>query len=168
MHRYLIVPVCVLAIFACRNAPGSRSDQGGTAASASVDKPSEEQRIRSLEQRWRDALGKKDSIAVAQFYTSDAFYLPANSNGYQGRDSVRARWTSEFTGGKFDLAREPKKIEIADAGDMAYEVGTYKVNWDMPKNRRKGHAAGNYVTVWKKENGDWKTAAYIWNPGAEH
>src|SRR4051794_14083584 len=100
MRRLMVVPICALAICACRNAPGSRSNQDATGtATASVDKPSEEQRIRALEQRWRDALGKKDSMAIGQFYTSDALYLPSNSDGYQGTDSVRARWTSEFTGG---------------------------------------------------------------------
>lgn len=33
---------------------------------------------------------------------------------------------SEFSGRKFELEREPKKVEVADAGDMAYEVGSYK------------------------------------------
>ena len=33
------------------------------------------------------------------------------------------------------LEREPKRIEVADAGDMAYEVGTYEVSWEEPKNR---------------------------------
>jgi hypothetical protein len=50
---------------------------------------------------------------------------------------------------------------------MAYEVGTYKVSWDKPGEHRKGEGADNYVTVWKKDNGEWKTAAYIWNRGEQ-
>jgi hypothetical protein len=46
-------------------------------------------------------------------------------------------------------------------------VGTYKVSWDKAQQRRKGQGAGNHVTVWKKENGQWKTAAYIWNRGEQ-
>jgi len=50
---------------------------------------------------------------------------------------------------------------------LAYEVGTYRVTWEKPKERRKGEGVGNYVTVWKKAAGEWKTAAYIWNRGEE-
>jgi uncharacterized protein (TIGR02246 family) len=132
-----------------------------------VDLQAEEQKIRGLESRWREALTAKDSAAVGRFYAADGFYLPQGSNGYQGPEKIGSRWYSEFTGGKFELQREPKKIEVADAGDMAYEVGTYKVSWDKPQARQKGQGAGNYVTVWKKDNGEWKTAAYIWNRGEE-
>ena len=130
---------------------------------AQVDKAAEEQKIRGLEQRWRQTLSTKDSAAIGSFYAEDGFYLPLGSDGYQGPDKIRARWAEEFTGGKFELKREPKKIEVAEAGDMAYEVGTYQVSWDQPSKHRKGQGSGNYVTVWKKQNGEWKTAAYIWN-----
>jgi uncharacterized protein (TIGR02246 family) len=132
-----------------------------------VSRQVEEEKIHSLEQRWRQAIAAKDSAAVGGFYAEDGFYLPQGSNGYEGPEKIRARWAGEFTGGKFELERNPKKIEVADASDMAYEVGTYKVSWDKPRENRKGQAAGNYVTVWKKENGEWRTAAYIWNRGEQ-
>jgi len=169
MRAFLVLPIYALTVCACDNSPGSRPDLARTTpALAQVDKGTEEQRIRALEQRWRDALSKKDSMAVGQFYASDAWYLPSNSDGYHGPQEIRSRWTREFGGGgKFELAREPKKVEVADGGDMAYEVGTYQVSWDKTREHEKGHAAGNYVTVWKKENGDWKTVAYTWNRGAK-
>jgi uncharacterized protein (TIGR02246 family) len=137
----------------------------GTASK--VEKQAEEQKIRGLEQQWRQALAAKDSAAVGGFYAEDGFYLPQGSNGYEGPEKIRARWTGEFSGGKFELKREPKKIAIADDGDVAYEVGTYTVSWDKPGEHRKGQGAGNYVTVWKRENGEWKVAAYIWNRGEQ-
>jgi uncharacterized protein (TIGR02246 family) len=138
-------------------------DTTGVGPAGAVDKQAEEQQIRGLERRWREALAAKDSAAVGQFYAEDGFYLPQGSNGYEGPEKIRARWAGEFSGGKFDLEREPKKIEVSGAGDMAYEVGTYKVSWDKPGEHRKGQGAGNYVTVWMKRDGEWKTAAYIWN-----
>ena len=140
------------------------TDTTGATRAGRVDRQAEEQKIRGLESLWREALTAKDSAAVGQFYAADGFYLPQGSSGYQGPEKIGSRWSSEFTGRKFELQREPKKIEIANAGDMAYEVGTYKVSWDKPQ---KGEGAGNYVTVWKKAGGEWKTAAYIWNLGEE-
>jgi hypothetical protein len=48
-----------------------------------------------------------------------SFYLPQGSDGYEGPEPVSARWLGELGGG-LKLEREPKRIEIADAGDMAY------------------------------------------------
>ena len=157
-----------LTLAACGNPRDSTAGRHTAAVepAARVDRQAEEQKIRGLEQRWREALTAKDSVAVGGFYASDGFYLPQGSNGYEGPDKIRNRWASEFGGRKFQLERDPKKIEIADGGDMAYEVGSYKVSWDGGPGR-KGQGAGNYVTVWRKENGDWKTAAYIWNRGEE-
>jgi len=101
------------------------------------------------------------------FYAESGYYLPQGSDGYQGPEEVGERWAGEFSGGAFTLEREPKTIEVAKAGDLAYEVGTYRVTWEKPKERRKGEGVGNYVTVWKKAAGEWKTAAYIWNRGEE-
>lgn len=169
--RFCIAPWAgVLAlpfvVIAC-DQPSRTADARDTISAARVDKQAEERAIRALEQRWREALTAKDSVAVRQFYAEGGFYLPQGSNGYEGPEQIGSRWAGEFGGGKFELEREPKKIEVADAGDMAYEVGTYKVSWDKPKERRQGKGAGNYVTVWKKVGGEWKTAAYIWNRGEE-
>jgi ketosteroid isomerase-like protein len=158
-----------LGIAACqtpRDTVAAR-DTTKAGADAKVDKQAEEQAIRGMEKRWRDALAAKDSAAIGRFYAGDAYYLPQNSDGYQGPDKIRDRWAGEFTGGKFVLERNPKKIEVADAGDMAYEVGTYTVSWDKPRQHQNGQGAGNYVTVWKKDNGEWKTVAYIWNRGEQ-
>ena len=135
--------------------------------SLAVDKQAEERVIRGLEQRWRKALTARDSAAIGGFYTEDGYYLPQGSDGYEGPGPASARWVGELGGGLTKLEREPKRIEVADAGDMAYEVGTYEVSWEEPKNRGRGQASGNYVTIWKKVGADWKTAAYIWNRGEE-
>jgi len=158
--RHAAITVFVLS--AC-NPPRAPADRD-TTVSQSVDKAAEERAIRVQEQRWRAALAGKDSAAIGQFYTKAGYYLPQQSNGYEGQTAVSTRWMGERNSGLTELKREPKRIEIADAGDMAYEVGTYNVKFSS-KERGPGQATGNYVTVWKKVGGGWKTAAYIWNRG---
>jgi|SoiMethySBSTD1v2_1073268.scaffolds.fasta_scaffold201731_3 ketosteroid isomerase-like protein len=157
--------ITIFVLSAC-NPPRSPADRD-TTVSQSVNKEAEERAIRNQEQRWRAALTGKDSAAIGQFYTEAGYYLPQQSNGYGGRSAVSARWMGERNAGLTELERQPKKIEIADAGDMAYEVGTYDVKFNS-KERGPGEATGNYVTVWKKVGGEWKTAAYIWNRGEGH
>lgn len=153
-----VLPAC--------NQPRVSTAGRDTAASQALDKQAEERAIRSQEQRWQESLRAGDSAAISGFYTDDGYYLPQDSDGYAGSKSVSARWLGERRFGLTDLMREPKRIEVANSGDMAYEVGTYKVKWES-KERGPGGAAGNYVTVWKKVGGEWKTAAYIWNRGEE-
>ena len=155
-----------LMLTAC-DQPRTTSAARDTVASETVDKEAEERAIRGMEQGWREALTAKDSAAIGEFYAEDGYYLPQESDGYEGPGSVSARWVGELGGGLTKLEREPRRLEVADAGDMAYEVGTYEVSWEAPKNRGRGQASGNYVTVWKKVAGEWKTAAYIWNRGEE-
>ena len=146
------------------NRPRVSTADRDTAMSQAVDKQAEERAIRGQEQRWQESLRAGDSAGIGGFYTDDGYYLPQDSDGYAGATSVSARWLGERRFGLTDLAREPKRIEVANSGDIAYEVGTYKVKWNS-KERGPGEAAGNYVTVWKKVGGEWKTAAYIWNRG---
>jgi ketosteroid isomerase-like protein len=156
--------LALIVMSAC-NPPRTTTADRATATSptaTAVDKVAEERAIRSQEQRWRDVLTTKDSARIGGFYSEHGYYLPQGSDGYEGPNAVSGRWMGERNWGLTELEREPKRIEVADAGDMAYEVGTYNVKFNS-KERGSGKASGNYVTVWTKAGGEWKTAAYIWN-----
>ena len=166
MTTFTLRPLSLaLSVLSACNPPRTTSADPGTTTSHTVnavDKVAEERAIRRQEQRWREALTAKDSAAIGGFYSEHGYYLPQGSDGYEGPKSVSGRWMSERNWGLTKLEREPKRIEVADAGDMAYEVGTYNVKFNS-KDRGSGEASGNYVTVWEKAGGEWKTAAYIWN-----
>src|SRR4029450_9764535 len=100
----------IFAVAACRNLGNTSAarDTVGAGGARSVDKQAEEQKIRGLEQRWREALQAKDSAAVGRFYAQGGLYLPQGSNGYEGPESIKSRWAGEFGGRKFDLTREPR------------------------------------------------------------
>jgi ketosteroid isomerase-like protein len=63
----------------------------------------------------------------------------------------------------FSLTFAPTKIEIAKAGDMAYDVGTA----ELKLNDASGNpttTVGKYVVVWKKQpDKQWKAVADIFN-----
>ena len=148
----------------------SPTDSGSPVSSETVpaptDRHADEQAIRGLETTWRAALMAKDTAAIRRFYAESGYYLPQGSTGFTGSAAIADRWAGEISGGEFRLEREAKTIEVAEAGDMAYEVGTYTVAWNKPGEGRSGGGTGNYVTVWQKVGGEWKTTAYIWNQDA--
>ena len=47
-------------------------------------------------------------------------------------------------------------IRVAAAGDLAFQTGEYRTTGIGPKG--DGEDKGNFVTVWKKVNGEWKVA----------
>ena len=62
----------------------------------------------------------------------------------------------------FALSFTPTKIEVAKSGDIAYDVGTFELKTTDPQGKLVSEA-GKYVVVWKKQNGQWKAVADIFN-----
>lgn len=159
------VPTAVVLsmILACKSAP-----QAGGNTSATTDQSSsaggqqrDHQAIEEAESRWRKSLEARDTAAIATFYTQDAVYAPQGSPAYRGLDSVTSRWSREFQIRDFKLERTPLRIEVARSGDLANEVGTYVVRYREKGQLREG--AGTYMTAWRKSDGEWKIASYLWN-----
>jgi ketosteroid isomerase-like protein len=122
---------------------------------------SDEQAIRQAESRWRKVLAAQDTSAIGSFYTQDAVYAPQGAPAYRGRNSISHRWAREVQSPDFRLERTPIRIEVARSGDLANEVGTYEVHYRM--NDKLQRATGTYITAWKKSNGEWRIASYMWN-----
>ena len=47
-------------------------------------------------------------------------------------------------------------IRVADSGNLAIQTGQYHLTGIGPQGDREDR--GRFVTVWKKENGEWKVA----------
>ena len=60
--------------------------------------------------------------------------------------------------GVASLLWEPTEAVVSESGDLAYTLGRYRVV-DGDSILSTGH----YVTVWKKEDGEWRVAVDIGN-----
>ena len=152
----------------CRAAPDRASSTGSERAPEPVgptDLASEERAIRDAETRWREMMRRKDTAAIGSFYTEDAVYAPEDRPPARGRDAVAAMWaTNELTLDDVMLERTPTRIDVARSGDVATEVGTWVFRGTRPNDERI-EGRGNYLTAWRKEGGEWKASAYLWNFG---
>jgi ketosteroid isomerase-like protein len=79
----------------------------------------------------------------------------------RGRDAVRAVWAQLLSAPNLELVWTPTSVEIAQAADMAYEVGSYRLAMDGPNGRIEDD--GKYVVVWRRTAAGWKVAADIFN-----
>src|SRR5438445_4330267 len=148
----------------------------GAVASGCVkgaDVATEERVIRDLDKKWVQAVAAKDTAAIANVYAVDAEFLAPGAPRAGGRAAVRQAWVGLLKAPNLVLTFEPSKITIASSADIAYETGSYRLGYDLPKARRvKGRAApksrrledtGKYVVAWKKVNGEWKVQYDIFN-----
>jgi uncharacterized protein (TIGR02246 family) len=129
------------------------------ATTARVDRPSEEQRIRELDRQALRAAQSRDAATFATLYAEDAVHMTANTAIARGRDAIRNQWAETFRIPGVSVEFQPTRVDVAEAGDMAYVLGTYRLAGDMPGGRLDDR--GNYVVVWKKIAGEWKAVADI-------
>lgn len=132
-----------------------------TAGAPVADVQMEEQRIAELNRQWVERVAARDAAWIANLYTAEGRIMPANAPLAQGRPAVEAAWRGIFELPNLNLTFQTTDLEFSDAGDMAYDVGTYSLSFDGPQGRIQDQ--GKYLVVWEKVNGEWKVAADMFN-----
>lgn len=126
-----------------------------------ADGKPEHVRIRELNAQWIEAIKSKDAQACAAFYAEDGRIMPPSAAAAQGTQAIAAVWESFFRLKNFVLTFKPTQIVVAQAGDIAYDVGTYSLSFDSELGPVRDR--GKYVLVWRKVRDEWKVAADIFN-----
>lgn len=122
-----------------------------------VDLRAEEQAIRAQGRKYQQGATNKDPSAVASLFAQNGAFLYPGMPLVQGPGALRETFTTFMQTPGFALTFEPTRIEVARAGDMAYELGTYRLQMDAPGGRLDD--TGKYVSVWKKAGDHWEIVA---------
>ena len=138
MNKLIYILAMALAIGAC----GQATDPGTPFSSRHSD--------------WQAGMNAGDADAIAALYAEDARLLPPNYEATIGRDAVKEMFGAMIESG---LTIELKVMETQSAGDVAYNVGAYKLlAGDEVVDR------GKYVETWRRGNDDvWLMTNDIWN-----
>lgn len=123
-------------------------------------------KIRSLNAAWVSAVAARNVEKVAQFYADDGQFLEPGAPVASGRDAIAKAWNGLLTSPGFvSLTFSPTSINVAEAGDIAYEVGTYEISMKDAKGKPTAEK-GKYVVIWKKQaDGQWRVEVDIDNQG---
>jgi len=118
----------------------------------------EQVEIKEIEQFLEDyfeAEHSKETEAVLEAFTEDVVIQRPNQPEARGKKGVR-----DYLEGFFKLnitdRGDPKVIEVANSGDLAYVVLHGEIEGDMQLEYKA-------LFAMKKIDGDWKIAAYCWN-----
>ncbi|MES1216643.1 MAG: DUF4440 domain-containing protein [Bacteroidota bacterium] len=152
---YLLVIFSSITILSCNTDKKSDApdDQTGNAA---LEKQNAKSFIDSINAKFSEEIKAGDSVALATHYSADAELVFANNEPVKGKDILSA-WGSTINMGVKDAKFTTTDI-LVNAG-LLVETGKYEMFGD--KNILL--ARGNYVVVWKKENGEWKLYRDIGN-----
>ncbi len=157
----------LLAALFVMNVVGACSNSNTkTPAQPPDTRAADEAAIRAAVIEWSNAAQAKDVNKAVSFYADDAMQFADKGPLVEGKDSIRTGWEQMLALPGPGLTFATTGVEVARAGDMAYEYGTY----DFATKDRKGKIIdekGKYVVVWKKQaDGSWKVAADIDNRDA--
>lgn len=159
--KFLLPMLLVCGAVGCQRAAEADNAPAQSAAAGEapgVDARAEEEAIRTLSRQWLTSHQNRDTNAVMTHYADDAVTV-YGATPVTGRDAIRQSLVDEYAKAArerpgFAPSWEITAIEVARAGDLAYEAGTYDDAWDGGRRHERGH----FLTVWRKVGGQWKVA----------
>ncbi len=166
MLRFRSFSLFLAALFVMNLAVACSNSGTKTAAQPPDTRVADEAAIRAASIEWSKAAQAKDLNKAVSFYADDAMVFADKGPLEKGKENIRADWEQVLALPGPGLTWTTTGVDVARAGDMAYEYGAY----DFATADKKGNiidAKGKYVLVWKKQaDGSWKVAIDIDNHDA--
>lgn len=129
-----------------------------TPAAGSVSIADDEAHIRRIDSVWSGALHAKDLDAVMSNYAEDAAFLAPRQPLLRGKPDIRAWFERTTAIPGYSATFEPTVIVVARAGDMAYEIGRYRVTFRGEDGTTQTRV-GKHLVTWVKQGDRWLVSA---------
>ena len=134
------------AVAACQASDSGKSREAETA------------RLRERSEQLVAAEAQRDIDKVLKYYSPDAIIEPPSAPVVKGHDAIRELYKEFYRTVPFvSFTATITALEVAGAGDLAYETGINRFEFD--KGGARSEDLGKYLTVWRKVNGEWLVAA---------
>jgi uncharacterized protein (TIGR02246 family) len=154
--RRSVTVVALLTLAACTPKAAETVDSTTAPAAAAATNPkADEDSIRALSKRWLELSNSRDSVGIAGLFAADGYEFVSNAPAAKGPTDVAKALGPQFRPKDFKTAFETLDVVVASSGDLAVERGTYRVTHTDAKGKPVDDH-GNYVTTWKKVDGQWK------------
>ena len=121
----------------------------------------EQHRIQALSFELLEAERNKDIEKTLSFFTEDSVLQAPDAPQVEGLDGVRAILDEMYQLPMEHFESGHEKIVVCSDGDMAYELGWYRMPFEGPDGFVEEE--GKYTIVWRKVDGDWKYLVGCWN-----
>ena len=144
INIFLTLIIAFVLLLGCRQ----QQNTGTRPVSEAVDLQKIRSIIEDLDKQFSKDFYNGDSVALANYYSSDAKF-----GSLKGKEILSA-WGRMIRNSIKDNARNLLFTTTAFTGDSVYmvELGIYEERDDKNNLKNKGR----YLVVWKQENGEWK------------
>jgi uncharacterized protein (TIGR02246 family) len=133
---------------------------GGTESTAG-----DEAAIRDINKKWMELIAAKDAKTIAEtVYAENGQLLPPNSPKAVGREALVQAWTGLTAIPGLQLSFETESLTFAKSGELAVEVGTYKM--EMGEGAARATDTGKTVVTWIRKDGKWQVFADMFSSDA--
>jgi uncharacterized protein (TIGR02246 family) len=144
-HTFFVVFAIVILVACCEAPPAEESV---------VDVAAEAQAIRDASAAWLQALQARDAATIDGFFAANVttiFDGEINDGLAEVQAAREEEWASQPDS---TVTWTTTAVEVAASGDLAFERG----NWtsDPDGAGEAPEVYGEYLTVWKKIDGQWK------------
>lgn len=100
---------------------------------------------------------EKDLEGMVGRFTADGSLKIPNTPLLTGTDAIRAYYAGTIQLENLDLQIATQRVDVSEAGDMAYVMGTFAISFNTPGGPFSD--GGNSLLVLVREDGVWKIAA---------
>jgi uncharacterized protein (TIGR02246 family) len=122
----------------------------------------DEAAIAKIRTAYQTAVIGQDAPGIAKLYAADGAELPPNAPAATGRAAIEKfhkDFAQQFMVHGMTITSQKTQV----AGDIAYDVGTYKQQLMPMKGGNVIDDHGKYVVLLKKEAGNWVVTHAIYN-----
>jgi ketosteroid isomerase-like protein len=130
---------------------------------------SDRKQLTQLHENYRSFWLENDSAKVVNLFAEDGAIIPPNNKGdfVRGKKAIGAWWFTKNGDTTYPITSFVYKNDTLTAsGELATWEGVSEVGWNIVAGDSvlSSHSsASNFITVCKKEKGDWKIYRQIWN-----
>lgn len=118
--------------------------------------------IHKQDELWTRAVTSRNLDSLMTLYTPDAISMSDGMPAAKGTDAIRTAYAGFLKANPRDLKVTSNDANFSDDGTVAYEHGSFAGTIDGPGGKPM-KVAGDYLNVWKKDAGVWKTVEEISN-----
>ena len=118
-----------------------------------------------IDQRWTgfiNAWEAEDAKACAEFYTENSINVPPGGEIKKGKKSIQDFYQFLFDN-NLSSKYEHKSLDLNVAGNLATELGEFKVDWTSNDSTEWTFRARS-MCLWKKsDTGNWEMDQFVFN-----
>jgi len=139
---FCVMPALAVAMAGCNSGSGNHDADVAS--------------IKANEVQWNADFASHNIDKVASHYADDAVLIMSEQPSVSGKAAIAASMKPMVSDSATTLKFQPTRVEVSNAGDMGYTVGTYTLTVKDPTGKTvEDH--GSYVTTYKKQaDGTWK------------